>query len=421
MRRWKRYPAYRDSGVEWLGQVPEGWEVKRLKFLAPFAYGDALAAGARTDGAVPVFGSNGQVGTHDAANTRGETVIVGRKGSFGSVKYSLHSAFVIDTAFYVDSRGTQAHPRWLYYALQTLGLDEESRDAAVPGLSREIAHNKWCCLPPEEEQRAIAAFLDRETGQIDALIAKKERLSALLEERRTARIADILCSGLDPTVIRKSSGFDEIGPVPAHWPVAPLARFWTVRDCKHVTPPYLADGIPLVSTTEVKAGRLQLGTCYRFISSEWYATMTEGGRRPRRGDIVYSRNASLGAAAYVDTDDSFAMGQDVVLITSRRPDQQYLAYVLNSSIGVSQVERMQMGSTFTRINVDDIRRIVVPCPPPDEQAAIACKVDAIDAAFRTLAGSQRATLALLREQRQALITAAVTGQIDVRGEVPEVA
>ena len=111
------YPAYRDSGVEWLGKVPQHWEVSRLKNVARLVYGDSLAASSRRNGDIPVYGSNGKVGLHDMPNTEGPVVIVGRKGSFGRVNFSGSPVFAIDTTFFVDGRSTSVNLRLLYHCL----------------------------------------------------------------------------------------------------------------------------------------------------------------------------------------------------------------------------------------------------------------------------------------------------------------
>ena len=100
----RSYPAYKPSGVEWLGDVPGHWEVRRLKAVCQLAYGDSLPSDARSDGAIRVYGSNGSVGTHIAENTRAPCVIIGRKGSFGKVHFSERPVFAIDTTYYVDER-----------------------------------------------------------------------------------------------------------------------------------------------------------------------------------------------------------------------------------------------------------------------------------------------------------------------------
>lgn len=212
------YPAYKDSGVAWLGEVPEHWNVKQLKYVSRFNYGDALAAEVRDEtGSVPVYGSNGVVGTHASANTRCPAIIIGRKGSYGKVSYSYASAFCIDTAYFIDQTCTRNNLRWLFYALQPLDLDQLSQDTGVPGLSRDKAYATQLAEPPIEEQAAIAVFLDRETATIAALIAKQQRLIALLQEKRQALIAHAVTKGLNPDAPLQDSGVEWLGEIPAHW------------------------------------------------------------------------------------------------------------------------------------------------------------------------------------------------------------
>ena len=180
----KPYPAMKDSGVAWLGQVPAHWEVRRLKQICRMDYGDSLVADVRHDGSVPVFGSNGCVGFHDAANTKAPCVIVGRKGSFGKVHHSQVPAFAIDTTFFIDARATSAHIRWLFYLLGWLRLDEVTRDSAVPGLDREEAYQRPGPVPPPPEQATIVRYLDHADRRIRRYIRAKERLIALLAEQR---------------------------------------------------------------------------------------------------------------------------------------------------------------------------------------------------------------------------------------------
>ena len=139
-RRFRPYPEYRDSGVEWLGEIPAHWSPLLIKRVCRFCYGESLASNDRANGNVVVFGSNGPVGTHDSANTGAPCLIVGRKGSFGKVNYSADAVFAIDTTFVTDARYTQADLRWLYYTLQFARLDTVSKDSAIPGLAREDAY-----------------------------------------------------------------------------------------------------------------------------------------------------------------------------------------------------------------------------------------------------------------------------------------
>lgn len=132
----------------------------------------------RDGGHCAVFGSNGAVGGHSAAITHGETLIIGRKGSFGEVHYSRESCWPIDTTYFVDSSGTGANLRWLYYALRTLRLTDLNRAAAIPGLNRDDAYRQALMLPPLAEQRRIAAILDK----ADALRQKRREAIAKLDQ-----------------------------------------------------------------------------------------------------------------------------------------------------------------------------------------------------------------------------------------------
>ena len=225
----RAYPRYRDSGVEWLGEVPEQWEVRPFRYVCRLAYGESLASEAREDGDIPVFGSNGIVGQHDTPNTLAPAIVVGRKGSHGEVNFSEVEAFAIDTTYFIDARYATTDLRWLYYVLLRADLADVSKDSAIPGLSRDDAYAKALPLPPLDEQRAIAAYLDRETERIDALVAKKRLLIERLEEYRSALITRTVtrglppeaarAAGLDPSPRLKPSGVEWLGEVPEHWEV----------------------------------------------------------------------------------------------------------------------------------------------------------------------------------------------------------
>jgi type I restriction enzyme S subunit len=249
------------------------------------------------------------------------------------------------------------------------------------------------------EQRAIADFLDAETARMDALIAKKRHLTELLEERYQTWLRG------------------QLGELSVQ--VLPLKRRWRVIDCKHRTPSYVAgNGFPVVSPGDVEPGRLDLDRAHRFVDEADYLDLTDGGRKPRRGDIIYSRNASIGIAAYVDTDRPFCMGQDVCMITSEDQDQLYLSYVLNS-IGVDQLEVEKLGTTFSRINVAQILELRVPAPHPGYQRELASEFDRERRRVDQLTSALAHQIDLLVERRQALITATVTGELNVAQSIAE--
>ncbi|MEI2811347.1 MAG: restriction endonuclease subunit S [Nocardioides sp.] len=197
-------------------------------------------------------------------------------------------------------------------------------------------------------------------------------------------------------------------------PTIPLKRRWKVIDCKHRTPSYVDRGYPVISPGDVTAGRLDLSVAHRFVGQADLEDLAGGDRRPKQGDIIYSRNASIGIAGFVDTDERFCMGQDVCLVTSAEQDQLYLSYVLNS-VGMDQLDVQKIGSTFSRVNVAQILELDIPTPNPELQRTLAAEFDVERAFADTTIARLRKQIALLVERRQALITAAVTGELEIPG------
>jgi type I restriction enzyme S subunit len=190
---------------------------RRLKYVCRLGYGDSLPKYDEFSGDIPVFGSNGQYSTTSVRNTSAPAIVLGRKGSYGKVNWASEGCFASDTTFYIDSNQSASNLRWLYWALQTLKLDEGSQEATVPGLNRESVYEQRVLYPDNKTQRLIADYLDRETAFIDALVAEKETMLALLEEKRAALISSKVTRGLDPTAPLKPSGLEWLGDIPAHW------------------------------------------------------------------------------------------------------------------------------------------------------------------------------------------------------------
>jgi len=275
-------------------------------------------------------------------------------------------------------------------------------------------------FPPVSEQFCIAAFLDHETARIDALIEEQQRLIELLKEKRQAVISHAVTKGLDPTVPLKDSGVEWLGEVPAHWVVAGLKWYWSVTDCKHITAEFVDEGIPLASIREVQSRYVALDNA-KQTTEVFYRQLIEGGRELVAGDLIFSRNATVGQVAQVaNWHPPFAMGQDVCVLKKQYEwlSSDYLQAVLRSPVVMVQLDNLMIGSTFKRVNVEDIRGIIVPMPPQGEQKIIAEYLIEKTEMFNSMLGEAQNTIALLQERRSALISAAVTGKIDVRGWQP---
>ena len=167
---------------------------------------------------------------------------------------------------------------------------------------------------------------------------------------------------------------------------------------------------------EVRTFDLDLSQALR-TSEEFYNLLIGGDRKPVRGDVIYCRNtANTGTSAYVGTDEPLAMGQDVCLIKTREQNGRYLNHILHGDSMAGQLESFLVGSTFKRINVADIRNLVVVCPPRKEQDEIVAHIESHANEYDALIAEAQRAIDLLQERRTALISAAVTGKIDVRKE-----
>ena len=444
-RRFRPYPEYRDSGVEWLGEIPAHWEVNRLRTTVTgcqngvwgeeadevhdlvcvrVADFDRVRFRVRLD--APTMRS---IDTRLAQTRRLEERDLlleksggGDKQPVGAVVMYDHREPAVCSNFVARMPVADGcDPRYLTYlhaALYAARINTRSikQSTGIQNLDSESYLNESVGLARGREQRAIADFLDRETAKIDALVAKKERLIELLQEKRTALITRAVTRGLDPNVPMKDSGVEWLGEIPKHWEAGALSRWWTVLDCKHRTVPFLDEGIAVASIGEVHGLKVDLSDANR-TSVETYEKMIKGGREPRIGDIIYSRNATVGEAAIVDNDVPFCMGQDVSLIRSVSEQPLFLLHTLRSRVMLAQLETLMVGSTFKRINVGQIKKLFVVVPPRSEQEDIAHYAAEVYGATSSLIGRVREAIDILNEFRTALISAAVTGKIDVREAV----
>lgn len=450
--RLPAYPRYKRSGVEWLSDVPEHWEVKRLKNSATCWVSNVDKV--PSDEELPVRLCNytdvyyndhitPDLGLMETTATADEIRRFGLQE--GDVVITKDSEEWSDIA--IPALVTKTSPdlvcgyhlaivrpcqnaisgNYLLRSFQACALNQQFQVAASGvtryGLPKAAIGDAWIPLPSPPEQQAIADFLDQETGRINSLVGMKKELIERLKEKRIALISRTVTRGLPPVAARvaglpdnpplKTSGVEWLGEIPSHWEAAQLRRKALILDCKHRTVPFIDDGIPLASIREVHGFEVDLSTA-KQTSEEEYLTLIEGDRRPRLGDIIYSRNATVGDAALVTTDVRFCMGQDVCLIRAQKQFPKFLLYLFRSAPLMEQVESLMIGSTFRRINVGQIHAFWICVPPLSEQVAIAAYLDAETAKLDALVSKVEEAIERLQEYRTALITAAVTGKIDVR-------
>ncbi|MBA4114652.1 MAG: restriction endonuclease subunit S [Verminephrobacter sp.] len=419
-----RYPEYKDSGLEWLGEVPAHWETWKV----------AHAFGSIGSGTTPPSSeehwydevgmpwvTTGELRENIIVETN-KSVTTAALEKFSALR--IHPAGSLVVAMYgatigrlgilgVDAVTNQAccvlsAPRSLsiaftYYWLQgfkQIIIDLFSTGGGQPNINQDTVANLRIPAPGLGDQTAIATFLDRETAKIDALVAEQEKLIALRQEKRQAVISHAVTKGLDPNVPMKDSGVEWLGEVPEHWGVKRLKhnlRLLTDKTDRRTNPIALEN-------IESWSGRL--------IPTE---TEFQGdGVAFEHGDILFGKLRPYLAKALLATYPGEAVGDFHVMRPSAETYPRFAQYGLLNTNFIDIVDGSTFGSKMPRASWDFFGAVHMPTPPLAEQTAIAAFVESETAKLDTLMTEARNAITLLQERRTALISAAVTGQIDVR-------
>jgi type I restriction enzyme S subunit len=319
-------------------------------------------------------------------------------------------------------RGAAFHPRFLQYVLLAepfiRSVDASTFGSKMPRADWEFIGQVIVPVPEEGAQRAIASFLDRKTAAIDALIAKKERLIKLLREKRQALITQAVTKGLDPNVPMKESGVEWIGKTPVHWDVARVkhvAKLESGHTPSRSVPEHWLDSndIPWVSLNDTKTLAKNDYISNTALCINKLGLQNSSAHMLPARIVVFTRDATIGKAAI--TTRPMAVSQHIIAwVCSPRIGPEYLLRVF---YGMEQfLDRFTFGATIKTIGMGDVGKLVTPVPPRGEQAAIVEYVCRKVRQFENVVEKVEAQLARLVEYRQALITAAVTGKIDVSKE-----
>ena len=349
-----RYPEYKDSGVEWLGEVPGHWEVKAIKWLSPVQRGasprpidDAKYFDAEGEYAwvriADVSATNGRLsettqrlsalGSSLSVKLEPGALFVSIAGTVGKpciteIKACIHDGFVYFPRLEIECS-------WLYRIFEAgVCYGGLGKMGTQLNLNTDTIGSIRVAVPPLDELKALLRVLDRETAKIDALVAEQQNLIALLKEKRQALISHAVTKGLDPDVPMKDSGVAWLGEVPAHWTLTKLKYSTShIIDCPHETPTYCPDGeYVVVRTADVDAGSLDLSSAYRLDKVEYLKRTRRGKLLPQ--DIVYGREGERwGYAATVPDEPTLCLGQRMMQFRARSGIlSRFLMWQLNSDV-----------------------------------------------------------------------------------------
>ncbi len=418
--KYQAYPEYKNSGVEWLGEVPSDWVLQRLKFLCHITTGDKDTVEREEEGLYPFFVRSDTVERISTYSFDGEAVLTAGDGAIGKIFHHINGKFDFHQRVYKFSDFKYVNGRYFYHYISNNLANEViklSAKTTVDSLRLPMLQNFVFVLPPIEHQVTIAAFLDYETARIDQLIAKQQQLIELLKEKRQAVISHAVTKGLNPNAPMKDSGVEWLGQVPKHWGVSALGYYSKLNT--GATPDrsqeqYWGGSIPWIKTGEVR-----YETIYETEETITQTALSETSVR-------LSVPGTLLMAMY---GQGITRGRVAILGVSAAYNQACVAINPNQKIGndflkfffMAGYDALRDGGNETsqmNLNADIVSKFKILVPPLDEQYDIVSLLELKLTNYDKLIIKSEDAIALMQERRTALISAAVTGKIDLRGWQP---
>ncbi len=409
----ERYETYKDSGIEWIGEIPARWEVKKLKYILSISNGEGIKSEEIKDfGDYPVYGGNGLVGYTTEFNNDDDVFVIGRVGAkCGNIRFISGKKWISDNALLAYASGNS---KYIEFFMTALDLNKLANKNAQPLITSSMIKEQYIFLPPQDEQTAIANYLDRKTAEIDALITQKQRLIELYQEEKTGIINQAVTQGIDPGAKLKDSGIDWLGEIPEGWEVRKLGHLYRVVRGGSPRPA----GSPLyfngTHTPWITVGELTKDKS-KFLT-ETKEFLTEEGRKQSRvikpNTLLLSNSgATLGVPKITLIEGCINDGSVAFLNSPLNVDDSFIYYYLS---GLTYHLRMLVQvSGQPNLNTDLVKGLCVGLPSKVEQTAIVHHIETEAARIDTKIAKTQRIIELQKEYRTALISEVVTGKIKV--------
>ena len=374
------------------------WKENRLGKVAPFKYGKALTSEKRTHGEFNVFSSAGICGKSKIYLAK-QGIIIGRKGSVGTVYYSDKPFFCIDTAFYIDNIDSQYNMKFLYYYIKLLHLESYNNDAAVPGLNRNLAEKLKISCPDLQTQNRIADIL----SAYDDLIENNNKRIKLLEQMAENLYKEWFVRFRFPGY--ENAEFEN--GIPKGWTIKRMQEFCYVTDGTHNSPKSVDIGIPLITGKCISYGFIDFNISYNISSSEHESIKKRSGLKS--GDIIFSNIGTVGNCCIIDYDREFSVKNVIIFKPKTMVETSYLYYWLTSSIMQEIFSTQTNGASQQFVGLNFMRRYKLFVPSNDVLENFAKKIVPIINQKKLL---HKINLKLI-EQRDLLLPRLMSGKFEV--------
>ncbi|NUF78535.1 restriction endonuclease subunit S [Snodgrassella sp. ESL0323] len=399
MEKYKTYSRYKDSEDERLSYIPQSWDRKKLKFLAKIKNGQDYKS-IEVDTGYPVLGSGGQFTASSKYLYDRPSVLLGRKGTVDKPIYIDEPFWTVDTMYYTEIKN-EIPEKFFYYLCLTIPFGKYITSTALPSMTQENLSNNIFYIPINyEEKQNIANFLDYETSKMDMLIEKQQQLIKLLEEKRQAVISHAVTKGLNPNVSMKDSGVEWLGEIPEYWEIYRLKTITTLKTSKSC----FKNNLIALENIESWSGK--------YVKTE--NDYSGDGIAFKAGDILFGKLRPYLAKVYIAESDGEAIGDFFVLRTKPKVISRFLQLCLLTQEVIFIINGSTFGAKMPRVSWEFMGNLSFVIPPLKEQEEIISYLKAEISKLDLLIEKANQTIILLKERRTALISAAVTGKIDVR-------
>ena len=406
----------KDSGIEWIGMIPEGWDRIRLRYLCTIETGNMDTQDADSEGIYPFYVRSPNIEKSSKYTFQGEGIIVAGDGvGAGRVFHHAFGEYGVHQRCYKLSNFNGINPDFLFYYISNMFpniMDYGSAQSTVPSIRLFMLQDFPVYIPLRTTQPRIVAYLDAKCAEIDALIAAKEKSNALLKEYRQSIIFEAVTKGLDPNAPMKDSGIEWIGMIPEGWGLERL-KYHAVLNPNIVLPSLSDDS----DVTFIPMDHLKKG--YHMKSTTTYEKVKKGYVIFENNDILMAKvtpcleNGNLAIASQLINGIGFG-STEINVIRCKCIENKYLYYLLQCDGYINKATYEMYGvAGLKRLDPSFIPNSLIPIPPQSDQQRIVSFLDAKCAEIDALIAANDKTISQLREYRQSVIFEAVTGKMEV--------
>ncbi|KTD65379.1 restriction endonuclease subunit S [Legionella spiritensis] len=431
------YQRLKDTNINWLGKIPENWQLKPLKYIATYN-DDSLSEDTRPDkiiNYVDISSVNLSYGIEkiesyefDQAPSRARRIVKDGDTILSTVRTYLKAislikepieSLIVSTGFIVIRPSRTVIAAFLNYFIQGEGFIGEivskSVGVSYPAIGPSGVMKIEIAIPALKEQKEISLFLDKKTSEIDALIAKKEKLIKLLEEKRTALITQAVTKGLDPNVPMKDSGVEWMGDIPEHWQIIPFKHVIYFQEGPGIMAVDFVDqGVPLLRIRNLTSNKVQLEGC-NYLNPEKVEKVWKQFKLDI-GDLLISTSATTGLVSSVGYEAVGSIPYTGIIRLkpkNKSISNEYIKLIVSSSLFFTQIDLLKTGSTIQHFGPLHLNQMFICLPPSNEQGEIVIFLNSRTKKIDEIKSKILEAIERLKEYRSALITNAVTGKIKV--------